>query len=465
MSSASDTATTPPSSGPSVFISYASEDRPAARLLRDTLEAAGLEVWYDESELGGGDAWDQKIRRQIRDCEYFIPVISAATEARKEGYFRREWRLATERTLDMADDVLFLIPVSIDETSEVSARVPDKFLHVQWLRLPGGKPTPALDGVIRRMLAGDHHALTRAPWGTARPSSAAPMPGTPPPLATGTASAASDDAPPQMPPFPHPPEKGGFGHTLRFLAEAFWWLLTAAWLLFKRLPKWARVIVGIWLLFSALSTCTSKREKTITIGDTHDADTKAAIRAAAEQLAQSAREARKNRNPADLARIGNDIARNFGPGGPGGPDGPGQGRHLVMVPFSRTASEDPDEKFGSAVFASLYGQLTLAHAREVGLARQLQADATDEAVIARAKQLGATFVLTGHVTGVGDARALAVRVLVTADGSTKWSESFLVANAEPSDVADKIADHIIPVLPARREPSPAQPPQIPQPPK
>src|SRR4030095_11334507 len=106
---------------PSVFISYASEDRAAARALCDTLAGAGLEVWYDENELGGGDAWDQKIRRQIRECDYFIPLVSATTERRKEGYFRREWRLAAERTLDMADDVLFLLPVAIDETSELGA--------------------------------------------------------------------------------------------------------------------------------------------------------------------------------------------------------------------------------------------------------------------------------------------------------------------------------------------------------
>ena len=124
---------------PSVFISYASEDRTAARALRDALEAAGLDVWYDESELGGGDAWDQKIRRQIRDCDYFMPLISAATEARKEGYFRREWRLATERTMDMADDVLFLLPIALDDTHEAGARVPERFLHVQWLRLPNGE--------------------------------------------------------------------------------------------------------------------------------------------------------------------------------------------------------------------------------------------------------------------------------------------------------------------------------------
>src|SRR3954463_9982026 len=150
---------------PSVFISYSSEDRIAARTLRDHMLAAGLEVWYDENELSGGDAWDQKIRRQIRECDYFMPVISASTERRKEGYFRREWRLAVERTMDMADDVLFLLPVVIDETSESGARVPDKFLSLQWLRAPNGIATPALDALIKRLTAGEHTivAMTRPP--------------------------------------------------------------------------------------------------------------------------------------------------------------------------------------------------------------------------------------------------------------------------------------------------------------
>ena len=37
---------------PTIFLSYASEDREAARVLRDALPTLGLEVWYDESDLG-----------------------------------------------------------------------------------------------------------------------------------------------------------------------------------------------------------------------------------------------------------------------------------------------------------------------------------------------------------------------------------------------------------------------------
>ena len=79
------------SPGPhAVFLSYASQDAEAARRICEALRAGGIEVWFDRSELRGGDAWDQSIRRQIRECTLFIAVISAHTEARSEGYFRRE---------------------------------------------------------------------------------------------------------------------------------------------------------------------------------------------------------------------------------------------------------------------------------------------------------------------------------------------------------------------------------------
>ena len=68
-----------------VFLSYASQDADAARRIAEALRAAGIEAWFDQSELRGGDAWDQKIRRQIKECALFLPIISANTQARPEG--------------------------------------------------------------------------------------------------------------------------------------------------------------------------------------------------------------------------------------------------------------------------------------------------------------------------------------------------------------------------------------------
>jgi hypothetical protein len=73
-----------------VFLSYASQDAAAARRICEALTAGGIEVWFDQSELRGGDLWDQKIRQQIRDCALFIPIISVNAASRLEGYFRLE---------------------------------------------------------------------------------------------------------------------------------------------------------------------------------------------------------------------------------------------------------------------------------------------------------------------------------------------------------------------------------------
>ena len=137
---------------PAVFLSYASQDAGAAARIAGALRQAGIEVWFDQSELRGGDAWDRKIRREIRGCSLFIAVISAHTDARSEGYFRREWKLAVERTADLAEDVPFLVPVAIDDTTDAHARVPDSFHHVQWTRLPQGEVPPQFAQQVAELL-------------------------------------------------------------------------------------------------------------------------------------------------------------------------------------------------------------------------------------------------------------------------------------------------------------------------
>jgi TolB-like protein/Tfp pilus assembly protein PilF len=151
MSSPFPNAGDPPSQR-AVFLSYAREDAQAAQRIADALGSHGVEVWLDQSELRGGDAWDQKIRRQIKECVLFVPIISVCTQARGEGYFRLEWKLAVERTHLMAEGVPFLSPVVVDDTLEGAALVPAEFLRVQWVRLPGALPTPSFVAQIKRML-------------------------------------------------------------------------------------------------------------------------------------------------------------------------------------------------------------------------------------------------------------------------------------------------------------------------
>ncbi|MFI4866382.1 MAG: TIR domain-containing protein [Steroidobacterales bacterium] len=162
-----------------VFLSYASEDaEPAARICA-CLRAAGVEVWYDKSELRGGDAWDAAIRQHIKACALFIPVISSNSQARSEGYFRLEWKLAVDRSHLMAQDKTFLLPVVIDQTSDREARVPDRFRELQWTHLPDGATSSAFAERVRRLLGPDEQAApasarTSAPKPAATPRRADP---------------------------------------------------------------------------------------------------------------------------------------------------------------------------------------------------------------------------------------------------------------------------------------------------
>jgi TolB-like protein len=178
-----------------VFLSYASQDAEAAARICEALRAAGIEVWLDQSDLRGGDAWDRRIRKQIHGCALFVPVISANTQMRLEGYFRLEWRLAVERTHLMADDTPFLIPVVIDGTTDATARVPDQFRAVQWTRLSLGETSPAFVERVSRLLSPES---AHAPTQIRSPAAAEPHPAGAPRLARESSREAREAAAPAV---------------------------------------------------------------------------------------------------------------------------------------------------------------------------------------------------------------------------------------------------------------------------
>ncbi len=198
----------PASASRAVFLSYASQDAEAARRICDSLRSGGVEVWFDaDGGLEHGDEWDAKIRRQIKECVLFIPLISANTQARHEGYFRIEWELAAERAMGIASGVAFILPVVIDDTREPDALVPDRFRKVQWTRLPGGVVTP---DVQQRFLKLWSHRVGVASHEEKR------------------AAAANGNAPSSPASFPAPVRSKGYALIAAFavavVALAGWWM-------------------------------------------------------------------------------------------------------------------------------------------------------------------------------------------------------------------------------------------------
>jgi hypothetical protein len=132
-----------------IFISYAREDLSAVQRIKAAFDGAGLTTWFDLDRLEGGDDYDRKIAANIARCSYFLPVISASTQRRLEAYFRREWSYAVDRSRNIAEGAVFILPVCIDDTPEAAALVPEKFRSLHISRLPEGEPTPEF---VRRLL-------------------------------------------------------------------------------------------------------------------------------------------------------------------------------------------------------------------------------------------------------------------------------------------------------------------------
>jgi len=139
-----------------VFISYAREDLAAVQKMKAGLDAAGIKTWFDLERLEGGDDYDRKIQRNIARCSYFIPVVSATTQRRLEGYFRREWSYAIDRARNIAEGALFILPVTIDDTNSGDAQVPEKFKAVHFTRLAGGEVTPEFARHLQDLLSSRH---------------------------------------------------------------------------------------------------------------------------------------------------------------------------------------------------------------------------------------------------------------------------------------------------------------------
>lgn len=406
---------------PTVFLSYASEDRRAAQQIRDALPGFGLEVWYDESDLVGGDAWDQKIRRQIRECDYFMPVISAHTEARHEGYFRREWRLAVERTLDMADDHVFLLPVVIDNTTDAGARVPDRFRAVQWLRLPDGQPTAGLEALCRRLVSGGGSPKT---VGLESPR-AARAPGARPEAKPRGAAAPHQ----QLPPFPREEP----GQRLRFGLQVTGWTFQWAWAAFQRLPKWVRICAYVWFAIFLLSRWSTSVRPDVA-SDTQPAPGLSA--AQAQKLREISGTHLGSWTPADTAKLIAQIAQEV-------PDqtGAGPAAHpaVLAIPFSAPTNDAAAEKLAGSVFSQLYGRLAIARHGQVGLLNQPLGALDPAAVLQQGRARQSQYIVEGAVGGSAPDQQLTIKVIEVGDGSVAWSRSYPVRGADAAGIATEVS--------------------------
>jgi TIR domain len=111
----------PSSTGPTVFVSYASENGNAAKIIANTLLNLGFsDIWFDKKKLRGGDDWSDRIIEAINKTDFFIPILSKEADNRREGVFWDEWQSAIERARRIKDT--YLLPVGIDSEPASKSR-------------------------------------------------------------------------------------------------------------------------------------------------------------------------------------------------------------------------------------------------------------------------------------------------------------------------------------------------------
>ena len=132
-----------------VFLSYASEDYDAAARVCATLDAAGIDVWFDRRDPQAGDEFERTDCRRIARSHFFVAVVSRHSLTMEPRFFRFEWREAEQRAKFAAFDSPFVMPVVIDDTLATDERFPAFVTRVHWTRAPSGDlPTTFVKDIV-----------------------------------------------------------------------------------------------------------------------------------------------------------------------------------------------------------------------------------------------------------------------------------------------------------------------------
>jgi len=75
-----------------VFLSYSRKTSGFALHIKDILDNIGINVWIDQSDIRGGDRWEEKINQALKECKLLIVIVSPA--AITSEWVEYEWKTA-----------------------------------------------------------------------------------------------------------------------------------------------------------------------------------------------------------------------------------------------------------------------------------------------------------------------------------------------------------------------------------
>lgn len=112
-----------------VFLCHSSTDKPKVRELYRYLKRRGINPWFDEEHLVGGQDWQIEIPKALATSDAII-ICLTKNSVDKEGYIQKEIKFALDKALEMPEGRIFLIPVKFEE-----CEVPFSLSRYQWVDL------------------------------------------------------------------------------------------------------------------------------------------------------------------------------------------------------------------------------------------------------------------------------------------------------------------------------------------
>ncbi len=141
---------------PSVFISYAHEDKPLAQGIANALSDRGCTVWIDEGELKVGDSLINRIATAVLDAEFCLALISEASV--DSDWCQKELSLAITNGLNREGS--YVLPLRFGEVP-----MPAEIKDIFYLSVDPGNVEDVVDKVVAAIddhrqenHGGDEHA-------------------------------------------------------------------------------------------------------------------------------------------------------------------------------------------------------------------------------------------------------------------------------------------------------------------
>lgn len=128
---------------PSLFISYAHEDREKVKKIVEYLQLAEFDVWYD-GKLRAGQDWEKEIGKYVKKCQIFIFVISQRSLSSEHCTKERVQATRLKKPI---------LPIRIDETVTPESLPPElqTYQYIDAVSTHVESIFPSLTGAIRKL--------------------------------------------------------------------------------------------------------------------------------------------------------------------------------------------------------------------------------------------------------------------------------------------------------------------------